>query len=335
MPVISSKNDGWETLLVALLLLLVQTAAMARPSTQPPSVALRTALSHVLVADLAAVQEQAGTTVAMFTPVRALHNSEDAAELELAIPPQLRPMLKPGQRYVIAYQKQRRVGKGEPRRYEPFPEGPVLLTEQGANPALLPYHAQLERSLSADPASAAEDPAQLIAHIQAGLALPELALKRFYLRELINWTALHDDLTADDFKRLREVFAAPWLDAEMLAAFYEARPLLQQKLGLEMLTQRALNILAGSPVQLDLLSAQPYLLLEIMRFFGSEQVSLPALPLLARWLYSNHHLVAEKALLLMAGDNPEAAAELAQQALQSSALGIEGRRIMQQFLRNR
>jgi hypothetical protein len=272
--------------------------------------------------------------MATFIPVRALHNTEDAAEIGLPVPPQVMPMLEPGKRYIIAYQKQRRVGKGNPPRYEPFPDGPVLLTEQGANPAVFPYHEQLERSLSADPASAADDPAQLVEHIHAGLALPELALKRFYLRELFNWTALHDDLSAEDMDRLREVFAAPWLDAEMLVAFYEPRPALQSKIGLQMLQERALDTLSGSPVQLDLFSAQPSLLLGMLRFLASDEADLPDQRTLARWLYSNHHPVAENALLMIDSESTDAALALAQQALQSAVLAPEVRRVLTQYLRN-
>jgi len=312
----------------------IQTESTARPTTQPPSVALRTALSHVAVVELLAVNEQNASTQATFKPLRVLHNTETASEIRLAVAPAATAMLVPGQHYIIAYQKQRRVGKGEPRRYAPFPGGPVLLTEQGANPALFPYHEQLERSLTADPVAAVADPAPLIAEIFAGLALPELALKRFYLRELFNWTALHEHLSDAHIQHLREVFAAPWLDAEMLVAFYEPRLALQQKLGLERLTERALTTLAGSPVQLDLLSAQPNLLLEMLRFIGDQQLAQPELLVLSRWLYSNHHLVAEKALLLIAAINPEAAAEQARLALRSVALRTEVRRILTQYLRN-
>jgi len=317
-----------------MLTLLLPATANARPSTQPPSVALRTALSHVLVADLATIEVQPDKTTATFIPVRTLHNTEYAAEIGLPVPPQVMPMLEPGQRYIIAYQKQRRVGRDNPPRYEPFPDGPVLLTEQGANPAVFPYHEQLESSLSADPAAAVDDPAQLIEHIQTGLALPELALKRFYLRELFNWTALHDDLSAEDMDRLRAVLTAPWLDSEMLVAFYEPRPALQRNLGLQMLQERARDTLSGSPVQLDLFSAQPSLLLGMLRFLASDEADLPEQHILARWLYSNHHPVAENALLLIAAENTDAAVALARQALQSKALVPQVRRALTQFMRN-
>jgi len=318
-----------------LFCVLAHSVVLARPGTQPPSVALRTALSHVMVADLSSLQEQSGDTVAVFAGLRSLHNTETALKISLVIPPQALPMLETGQRYIIAYQKQRRVGKGEPRRYEPFPDGPVLLTEQGANPAIFPYHQRLEDSLSADPAQAASQPQQLIDEILVGLRLNSLAHKHFYLRELINWTRLRAELTSQHIDQLRTVFKAPWLTAEMLAAFYEPRLKLQQQLGVKMLRERAMHTLTGSPVNLDLMSAQPYLLLQMLNFItaNADNASLET-DILARWLYSNQHLVAEKALLLIARQDSEMAVSLVQDAIYSSALPSPVNRVLQRFLRN-
>jgi len=317
-----------------LVCVLAHSVVFARPGTQPPSVALRTELSHVLVVELAAVDQHSGDVIAVFTPLRALHNSEDAEQISLAIPAPAMPMLKPGQRYIIAYQKQRRVGKGEPRRYEPFPDGPVLLTEQGASPALFPYHEQLEQSLSVDPVAAADDPAALIAHIKSGLDLPALAHKRFYLRELINWTALHDDLTDADIAALRDVFTAPWLASDMLAAFFEPRSVLQQMLGEQLLTEQALTTLAGSSVQVDFLSAQPYLLLQMLAYLDTAASETVATADLARWLYSNHHVVAERALLLLAKVDTAYAVSQARQATLSASLPVAVQQTLQRFLRH-
>jgi len=319
---------------IVLAGVLWQSTAMARSLTQPPSVALRTELSFVTVIDLVVIEEQADHLTAIFTPVRSLHNEEVVAQLRLTIPDSAQAMLQVGERYIAGYQKKRRMGKGEPRRYETFPDGPILLVAHGTKPALFPYHERLEQSLTADPAAAAADPAALITHIWSGLDLPTLAHKRFYLRELINWTALHDDLTDADIAALRDVFTAPWLASDMLAAFYEFRPLLQNQLGLDRLRGRANFVLAGSTVQLDPLSAQPYLLQQILRFLGSDQTPPPNTDVLTRWVYSNHHLVAEKAILLMAEESPETAIDIAHQALQSNALPVAVQRVLEQFLRN-
>lgn len=320
-------------LLVLVLLLQSQSPLHARPSTQPPSVALRTALSYVIVADAIGIDRNGTDMVVTFRPVRNLHNNETAEQLQIHIPVSAQSLLQIEQRYLLAYIKQRRIGKGDPPQYENFEGGPILSMAQGASPALFPYHASLERRLTADPEKSMRHPQVLINAIMDGLKLPMLVHKQFFLRELINWPALHAHLQDQQIKQLQTFFNQPWLTAAMRSAFYEPRQQLQEVLGIDLLHERAVATLANSFVDIDPLSAQPNLLLGMLGFLRSDGLPPPAPAVLARWFYGSHHLVAEQALLLLAKTDEQQARQAAEQALLSGALSERVSRSLQQALR--
>ncbi len=316
--------------LAACLLINSTYAAKAAP---PPSVALRTEVSYVNIVLLESVNHtQNGSAQLNVELLEDLHNHAQP-RIVINATPGLAAQLEVGSEYVVAYYSVKKIRDNELKHYQPLSDGPELMHVDGAYPAIFKRNAHLIQQLTSSPELAQSDPDTLIQNIFSGMAATDPVIKAFFVREIINWDALHSSLKTKHYQSLYQALISPNATPDTVSALLESRENLHSAIGVKRIGAQAHSILQGMSVNLDINGQEPTMVLNALIFAESHQ--LADWHTISRWTRANIPTLAERALLLLASLDADKALELARQRVTETRLNQATRRAVQRFITSR
>lgn len=305
-------------------------SASAKDFTKPPSVKLRNEVSFVSEVTLQKKQTQSpGKTLLKFTLLKDLHNKSDNS-INISVQSSLAKTLSVNENYIIAYQKVRKSKVRGLKTYIPNENGPFLMNVEGANPAIFRSNPLLIKQLLSSPSMERTNPQKLINDIFTGLSQKDPKIKDFFIRELINWDALHQHLEKKHFEKLLAIYNDLDAPIGLRIALLEPRQLIHQAIGREKFEPIVFNILKYYPVNMDTSSQIPTLVLQALRFIEKND-SIDS-NMISRWTRSNASSIAEHALLMLDKSNPSQALESAKDRLENTQIHDTTRRTLTRFV---
>jgi hypothetical protein len=299
--------------LITFLLLCLATGFAQAAKVKPPAAVLREATTSLALVEFA---EPGVAGRMVFRRLEKLGGDSDIPELiDLAVPEQLRHIVLPGERYLIAYTVFRR----EAEQVRVDRRGAQLLVSPGLEPALLRDSAENRAILAWQPGA---DEAAVRARLPELLALldhRDPQLQNFALSEIVLRPQLSTALDGRARKALLRFAANTQANANARARLLQAAVVLPQQYGKAGWREIALDVLDRQSVQVQEVEGTASLARFAFDLLERDDVKAP-LPTLTRWLASDNAAVAEKALLALR--RQEAARELPalEQALQLSLL---------------
>ncbi len=313
-----------------LFIIIVIQSVSAKDFTKPPSVKLRNEVSFVSEVVLKSKHKKpAGKTLLEFTLIKDLHNQSDKS-INITTQSDLAKSLSLNENFIIAYQKVRKTKVRGLKTYIADENGPFLLNVEGATPAIFRSHPLLIKQLQSSPSMATTDPKKVINDIFIGLAEKDPKVKDFFVRELINWDALHKHLEKEHFQKLLAAYQAFDAPLGLRIALLEPRPQIHQAIGKDKFKPIVLNILKYYPVHMNTSGQVPTLILQALRFIeASDSLDID---MISRWTQSNASSVAEHALLMIDKAHPSQALEIAKQQLLNTHLHDTTRRTLIRFV---
>lgn len=311
------------------VVLIMAPLVNAATTVLPPSVALRTEVSYVSVVLLTSITAVDGDlTDLSFQLIENLHN-DSSENISIKVPNFLAAQLEIDAEYVIAYETVKKIRDNESKRYVFLSDGPKLMRVQGAYPAIFKRDASLIKQLTRSPALTEPNIQAFISDIFAGMETDDPGLKSFFVREIVNWPALHKYLTQQHYQKLYTALISPNANAGAKTAILEFRTNLHKGIGIERIGEHAASIIGNQSVILDPLGENSALVLHALRFL--EQYEMSDWDMISRWTRTNIPTIAEQALLILkAIDGPRLQA-LAQQRLSETLMSESTRRVLKRF----
>ncbi len=326
----NKHTQGWFTglLITTGLIVLLSQAVIARETTLPPSIALRTEVSYVNIVLLESAErvDQQQTNL-HFSLIKNLHNTA-AEKIDIRVTNLLAADLEVGAEYIIAYETVRKVRDNEAKHYIRIANGPELMRVQGAYPAIFRRNESLVDRLLSDPQEAVSDPDALIQTIFSGMADNDPVIKAFFVREIVNWNALYPYLKPEHYSALLAALVSPNANAGTKIAILELRKPLNQGIGIDQIGQHARGLLSYMSVNMDPIGEGPALILNALLFLEAYQLTAEW-DMLSRWTQTNIPTIAERAVLMLKRIDENRAQTLIQQRLKDSLLNVTTRRMLE------
>jgi hypothetical protein len=314
------------------IILFLSFSTHAKDMTKPPSIGLRTEVSYLSVMTIVNKEKQSKEIIKLtFNLVRNIHNKSEP-EVVIDVAPELARNLSMNVEYIVAYHKLKKARVGEVKKYIPLLNGPKLLSIEGANPAIFKNNPLLIKHFAFSPSLAKKDPQVLIKAIFKGLLSDDPNIKEFFIREIINWTALHKHLKPVHFEQLYSTFISPNASVGTRIAILEGRSKLHNSIGIERIGKKVLEILYGAPVNLDMNSELPTLILQALEFLDENK--LGNWNDISRWAKTNVPTLSERSLLMLAKIDTEKALKLANSRLNDTYLDEPGKRVIVRFIKS-
>jgi hypothetical protein len=310
---------------ILFIIFLFSFPTHSRDMTKPPSIGLRTEVSYLSVVTLVNKEkDNTEITQLKFNLIKNIHN-KSKAEVVIDVLPELARKLSVKTDYIIAYYKLKKTRVGELKKYIPLLNGPQLLSIEGANPAIFRYNPLLIEHFFLSPSLAKSDPQVLIQSIFKGLLSDDSKIQEFFVREIINWTTLHQHLKSVHFEQLYSAFISPNGSVGTRVAILEGRSKLHKAIGIERLGQKVIEILYGTPVNLDMDSESPTLILQGLKFLDENK--LGNWDNISRWAKTNVPTLSERSLLMLAKIDSKKSLELAKNRLLDTFIDEPSRRV--------
>lgn len=305
-------------ILVTLAICIISTSTYARPELGPPSIKLRTNVSNIAVAELDAISSDFKLT---FKVDQNLHN--EAEEFVLVRSDALTSdRLAIGQSYVIAYVAWE--VKRFPRAIKKRADGAVIISLQGASPAVFQPNPELIELLKWDVTDSLQNPVSMLPVILRGIASTDPQLQSFFVTELVTRPSLHSQMTSEQ-KRI----VAGYLSSSSYAA--DARDLILSDQAFSKLILRqsgrlaiARQVVLHHPVYIESGSEYSGLIRTAMEVLEQSQDSSDALAA-QRWLTSNQPALIESAAAIIYAVNPDTLLTALEHASQQSLLKKQSR----------
>ena len=313
-------------------ILFLTLSSHARDMTKPPSIGLRTEVSYLSVVTLVNKETYNKNKIKLtFSLVKNIHNQSEP-EVLIDVAPELANNLSINVEYIIAYYNLKKTRVGEIKKYIPLLNGPQLLSIEGANPAIFKNDPILINQFALSPSLAKKDPQILIQAIFKGLLSDDPKIKEFFVREIINWTSLHQHLKAEHFEQLYSAFISPNGSTGTRVAILEGRSKLHNAIGIERIGKKAIEILYGAPVNLDMNSELPTLILQALKFLDDNK--LGSWNDISRWAKTNVPTLSERSLIMLDKIDANKTLELAKSRLLDTYLDEPSRRVIIRFIKS-
>lgn len=316
--------------ILSFALLFISEAVVARESTQPPSVALRNEISYVCEAMLESKKLNNDLWQLEFKLIKDIHNTS-AHTITLNVKKEVFDNLAIDQNYIISYHTHRKTKVDGLKTYLPLDGGAILAKVQGADPAVFRYNKHLLKQLKSDPESIIKNPKSLIGSLMTGMQTEDPKIQEFFVRELVNWRGLINNLTPLDASRLLDIYNDPDISEGSLIAFLEIRPEFHQLLGTKALYPKVMGLLGSVPVNLDPSSDTPDLIFTALNFLIHHD--LGNWDIYSRWLLCNNPSITEKALNKLHQLNPDKTIQLVSSRLNTTLLNDASRRVLNRYNR--
>lgn len=299
--------------LVMVAICMLSSPVYARPELGPPSIKLRTNVSNIVIAELDAIGTDSKLT---FKIERNLHNEAQGSIL-IRSDALTSAQLSVGQSYIIAY-----VGwdvKRFPRVVKPRRDGAVIISLNGATPAIFQPNPDVIKLLQWDLDESLQSPDAMLELILRGMAETDPQLQNFFVTELVTRPKLYNKLAPKQkqtvISYLENSSYTPAGRNLMLGNPAFSDFLLSHDSKLEIARQ----ILTYQPVQIDFGSQYGGLVRTAMKVMeGSRDVNDAYLS--QRWLSSNQPVLVESAAAVIYAVNPETVINSLEQVKQYSLL---------------
>ncbi|WP_313919080.1 hypothetical protein [Tahibacter sp.] len=296
---------------LALLSLFACGAFAAK--VKPPGAVLREATTSIASVEFA---ENGPSGRMVFRRIEKLGGDAEMPELiDLAVPEELRHIVLPGERYLIAYTMFRR----EAEQIRADRRGAQLLVTPGLEPALLRDSPENRAILAWQ---AGEDAAAVKARLPELLALLDARdpqLQNFALSEIVLRPQLTEALDARARKTLQRFAASREGNANARARLLQAAVVLPQHFGTAGWKEIALDVIATTPVRVQQVEGSASLVRFAFDLIERDRIKMPAATV-SRWLASDNGALAEKALLTLRAQHPAEEIPRLEQALSLSLL---------------
>lgn len=295
----------------ALSSLFAMTAFAAK--IKPPSAVLREATTSLASVEFA----EAGVEGRMvFRRIEKLGGDADVPELiDLSVPAELRRIVLPGERYLIAYTVFRR----EAEQIRVARLGAQLLVSPGLEPALLRDTAQNRAILAWEPGADAGAARKRLPELLELLDARDPQQQNFALSEIVLRPALTDALDARARKALLRFAANADADANARARLLQAAVTQPDAFGKAGWKDVVLAVLAQTPVLVQEVDGSASLVRFAFEFVERDRLAVDV-SVLERWLTGDNAALAEMALLALRRQQPAREMPALEQALSLSLL---------------
>ncbi len=299
--------------LSALVLLSLFACGAFAAKVKPPGAVLREATTSIAAVEFA---ENGPTGRMVFRRIEKLGGDAEMPELiDLAVPEELRRIVLPGERYLIAYTLFRR----EAEQIRPDRRGAQLLVTPGLEPALLRDSPENRAILAW---RAGDDAATVKARLPELLALLDAEdpqLQNFALSEIVLRPQLTEALDTRSRKALQRFAARREANANARARLLQAAVALPQAFGTDGWKAIAIDVIATTPVLVQQVDGSASLVRFAFDLVERDRIKV-APALVSRWLASDNAALAEKALLTLRAQHPSEEMPRLEQALSLSLL---------------
>lgn len=311
-PVLKPSLMTIKRLSVLALLSLFACAAFAA-KVKPPGAVLREATTSIASVEFA---ENGPSGRMVFRRIEKLGGDAEMPELiDLAVPEELRRIVLPGERYLIAYTMFRR----EAEQVRPDRRGAQLLVSPGLEPALLRDSPENRAILAW---RAGDDAAAVKARLPELLALldaRDTQLQNFALSEIVLRPQLTEALDTRSRKALQRFAARSEANANARARLLQAAVVLPQHFGAGGWKEIAFDVIATTPVRVQQIEGSASLVRFAFDLIERDRIKVPP-GTVSRWLASDNAALAEKALLTLRAQHPAEEMPRLEQALSLSLL---------------
>lgn len=297
--------------LLILSSLFAVTAFAAK--IKPPSAVLREATTSLASVEFA----EAGVDGRMvFRRLEKLGGDAEIPELiDLSVPEELRRIVLPGERYLIAYTVFRR----EAEQIRVARLGAQLLVSPGLEPALLRDTAQNRAILAWQPGDDADATRKRLPELLAMLDARDPQQQNFALSEIVLRPLLTDALDARARKALLRFAMNADANANARARLLQAAVTQPGAFGKEGWKEVALTVLTTTPVLVQQVDGSASVVRFAFEFVERDRLAVSQ-PVLERWLTGDNAALAEMALLALRRQHPAREMPALEQALSLSLL---------------
>lgn len=311
-PVLKPSLMTIKRLSILALLSLFACAAFAA-KVKPPGAVLREATTSIASVEFA---ENGPSGRMVFRRIEKLGGDAEMPELiDLAVPEELRRIVLPGERYLIAYTIFRR----EAEQIRADRRGAQLLVSPGLEPALLRDSPENRAILAW---RAGDDAAAVKARLPELLALLDAQdpqRQNFALSEIVLRPQLTEALDTRSRKTLQRFAARSEANANARARLLQAAVVLPQHFGTGGWKEIALDVIATTPVRVQQIEGSASLVRFAFDLVERDRIKVPPATV-SRWLASDNAALAEKALLTLRAQHPAEEMPRLEQALSLSLL---------------
>lgn len=296
-----------------LILLSLCTGIAAAAKIKPPSAVLREATTSIAAVEFA----EAGSEGRMvFRRVEKLGGDAEMPELiDIAVPAELRRIVLPGERYLIAYTLFRR----EAEQIRVARGGGQLLVSPGLEPALLRDSPENRRILAWTAGDDADTVRARLPELLALLEARDPQLQNFALSEIVLRPQLAQSLDGRARKALVRFAARGEANTNARARLLQAALMQPDNYGKDGWKDIARDVLATTPVLVQGVDGSASLVRFAFEIAARERLKI-APPVLERWLVGDNAALAEMALLALRTQQPEREMPALDQALSLSLL---------------
>lgn len=297
--------------LILCATLLASNAFAAK--IKPPSAVLREATTSIAAVEFA----DAGVEGRMvFRRIEKLGGEADIPELiDLAVPAELRRVVRPGERYLIAYTLFRR----EAEQIRVARLGAQLLVSPGLEPALL-RDSEPNRAIFAwQPGADAQAARKRLPELLALLEARDTQLQNFALSEITLRPQLTDALDASARRALLRFAANGDANANARARLLQSAVTQPDAFGKDGWKDVAVNVLTTTPVRVQDVEGNASLVRFAFEFVERDRLAVDA-AVLERWLTGDNAALAEMALLALRSQHARREMPALEQALSLSLL---------------
>jgi hypothetical protein len=288
---------------------------------KPPSAVLREATTSLAALEFA----EAGVEGRMvFRRVEKLGGDAEVPELiDLSVPAELRRIVLPGERYLIAYTVFRR----EAEQIRVSRLGAQLLVSPGLEPALLRDTAENRAILAWQPGADAEAARKRLPELLAMLDARDPQQQNFALSEIVLRPQLTDALDARARKALLRFAANGDANTNARARLLQVAVTQPDAFGKDGWKAIALDVLATTPVLVQDVDGSATLVRFAFEFVERDRIAVSA-AVLERWLAGDNAALAEMALLALRKQHSAREMPALEQALSLSLLPIGTREFL-------
>lgn len=299
---------------LSLLILSSLCAASAfAAKVKPPAAILRENTTSLAAVEFA----EAGVEGRMvFRRIEPLGGDAEIPELiDLAVPAEVRQVVLPGERYLIAYTVFRR----EAEQIRIARLGAQLLVTPGLEPALLRDTPENRAIFAWQPGADESAVRKHLPDLLAMLEARDTQRQNFALSEIVLRPQLSDALDARARKTLQRFAANREANTNARARLLQAAVSQPDVFGRDGWKTIALDVLATTPVLVQTVEGNASLARFAFELAERDRIALP-LPVIERWLTGDNASLAELALLALRRQQPARELAALEQALSLSLL---------------
>ncbi len=318
-------------LLSATLAFGVLLPAIANARAIPPPGMFLFRPEHVVVAAVVEARPGAGTLELRITETLSGH--AESQRIVVNSSPAWLVDVRKGAHVLVGFTPYQR-SQFQPKAVELRPEGPVIVSSTGLEPALFSDTPQARALIAAAHETSRNRSSAPLAQIIRGLGSDDRQIQNFCAAELSLRVELQQNLGNAERKQIADFLVDSSTHPAARALLLRAAAAAPDQFGADWPLVSALAILDSTPV--DSVEAPPGFMPNLVyTAFEVLERAHRDVPLATaqRWVYSGHAALMEAALLSIRRSEPDAERRIAEQALESSTLSAPGREFLRDHLR--